>query len=108
MKLVKRCQITPRILGLAGTLLPAMEQPFVVETEIALAEKAFHSRVDFGSCGVTILQYAPIPREYLLQHNLISFRDEADVVKMVNGKTTQSLKTRHVLRWILTESSLCT
>lgn len=66
MKIVSS-NLESRVLGLAGSLLPAVEKPFAVETEISIVESWLRCKLDTASDYVTILQYGARPSEYLIE-----------------------------------------
>lgn len=56
-----------RVLGLAGSLLPAVGKPYAVETEISTVESMLRCKLDTASDCVTILQHGARPSEYLIE-----------------------------------------
>lgn len=65
-----------RILGIAGSLLQAVERPYNVETQVEVVERRLNCMLNTESDCVTILQQGASPREILVEFAPLENNDD--------------------------------
>lgn len=65
--MLKKSIKTPPFLGLAGSLMPSIDRPYAVQTEISTLENLLNCTVDTTSDSLTIVKFGARPKECLLE-----------------------------------------